>query len=87
MYNLIQSIVVVSSIFLSDSFFYRFEPVHITDKNTIYYKNQQSTVLFALSSFQYIQLSVVFSGGVPYRQPFYKNGLFDMIYALYDYLV
>ena len=86
MYNLIQSIVVVSSIFCP-ILFYRFEPVHITDKNTIYYKNQQSTVLFALSSFQYIQLSVVFSGGVPYRQPFYKNGVFDMIYALYNYLV
>ncbi|KAM7445100.1 hypothetical protein ABFA07_006360 [Porites harrisoni] len=56
-----------------------FEPVHITDKNTIYYKNQQSTVLFALSSFQYIQLSVVFSGGVPYRQPFYKNAYFLVV--------
>ena len=53
---------------------FRFEAVRVTDKNTTYVKCHQNAVVFALSSFQYIQLSIVFSRGAPYRKPFYKSG-------------
>ena len=48
--------------------------MRVTDKNSTYVKCHQNAVVFALSSFQYIQLSVVFSGGAPYRKPFYRSG-------------
>ncbi|XP_022780127.1 probable cation-transporting ATPase 13A3 isoform X4 [Stylophora pistillata] len=56
-----------------------FSAVHVTDKNATYVKCHQNAVLFALSSFQYIHLAVVFSGGAPYRQPFYKSGYFLLV--------
>lgn len=55
--------------------FSRFSAVRVTEKNATYVKCHQNAVLFALSSFQYIHLAVVFSGGAPYRKPFYKSGM------------
>ncbi|KAK2552730.1 Polyamine-transporting ATPase 13A3 [Acropora cervicornis] len=56
-----------------------FEAVHVTNKNEAYIECHQNAVVFALSSFQYIQLSIVFSGGAPYRKPFYKSVYFLIV--------
>lgn len=34
----------------------------------------ENTVVFLVSCFQYLILGVVYSKGLPYRQPIYKNG-------------
>lgn len=34
----------------------------------------ENTVLFLVSCYQYLILGVVYSKGLPYRQPFYTNG-------------
>jgi len=56
--------------------------VHVTDKNATYIKCHQNAVVFALSTFQYIQLSVAFSGGAPYRKPFYKSGKSNVLHVI-----
>ena len=56
--------------------FIRFVPVNlsqITGDDEVLITCHQNSVLFCLSSFQYILLAVAFAKGVPYRQPLFKN--------------
>lgn len=75
---IIQTIVQVGGFYYVQSQSW-FEPVRVTDKDTTYLKCHQNVVVFALSSFQYIQLSIVFSTGAPYRKPFYKSVYFLLV--------
>jgi hypothetical protein len=48
--------------------------------------NYENTVLFLVSSFQYILVAAVFSIGAPYRQPMWSNGTFDERIHIYQLL-
>ncbi|XP_032223526.1 polyamine-transporting ATPase 13A3 [Nematostella vectensis] len=60
-----------------------FVPVNVTSvKNTkdqVQYACHENSVLFAISSFQYILLAVAFSRGKPYRLPIYRNLSFMLV--------
>ncbi|KAJ7394646.1 hypothetical protein OS493_000466 [Desmophyllum pertusum] len=85
-FSLISQIIVQTTVQVAGFYYVKsqpwFEAVHVTDKNGTYVKCHQNAVLFALSSFQYIQLSVAFSGGAPYRKPFYKSAYFLLVVVL-----
>jgi len=86
LFSLISQIIVQTMVQVAGFYYVQsqtwFEAVHVTDKNGTYVKCHQNAVVFALSSFQYIQLSVVFSGGAPYRKPFYKSVYFLIVVVL-----
>ncbi|XP_067049944.1 polyamine-transporting ATPase 13A3-like isoform X4 [Acropora muricata] len=83
LFSLISQIIVQTFIQVAGFYYVQsqtwFEAVHVTNKNESYIECHQNAVVFALSSFQYIQLSIVFSGGAPYRKPFYKSGYFLIV--------
>ncbi|RMX43708.1 hypothetical protein pdam_00006345 [Pocillopora damicornis] len=79
LFSLISHIAVQTVVQVAGFYYVRFSAVHVTEKNATYVKCHQNAVLFALSSFQYIHLAVVFSGGAPYRKPFYKSGYFLLV--------
>ncbi|XP_078374483.1 polyamine-transporting ATPase 13A3-like isoform X2 [Oculina patagonica] len=85
-FSLISQIIVQTMVQVAGFYYVQsqpwFEAVRVTDKNGTYVKCHQNAVLFALSSFQYIQLSVAFSGGAPYRKPFYKSVYFLVVVVL-----
>jgi len=86
LFSLISQIIVQTTVQVGGFYYVQsqpwFEAVRITDKNSTYVKCHQNAVVFALSSFQYIQLSVVFSGRAPYRKPFYKSVYFLLVVVL-----
>lgn len=83
LFSLISQITVQTTVQVAGFYYVQsqtwFEAVHVTNKNESYIKCHQNAVLFALSSFQYIHLSIVFSGGPPYRKPFYKSVYFLLV--------
>ncbi|XP_058970502.2 polyamine-transporting ATPase 13A3 isoform X1 [Pocillopora verrucosa] len=83
LFSLISHIAVQTVVQVAGFYYVRsqswYSAVHVTEKNATYVKCHQNAVLFALSSFQYIHLAVVFSGGAPYRKPFYKSGYFLLV--------
>lgn len=83
LFSLISQITVQTTVQVAGFYYVQsqtwFEAVHVTNKNESYIKCHQNAVLFALSSFQYIHLSIVFSGGPPYRKPFYNSVYFLLV--------
>lgn len=52
----------------------RFVPLNRTVSAPDNLPNYENTVVFSLSSFQYLILAVAVSKGAPFRQPLYTNG-------------
>ncbi|OCT73393.1 hypothetical protein XELAEV_18036370mg [Xenopus laevis] len=50
-----------------------FVPVNVTNPETVHLPNDENTVLFCISGFQYLILAVVLSKGHPFRKPIYTN--------------
>lgn len=50
-----------------------YQPIHLDNADEDMRTSWESTAIFSISCFQYICLSLAFSKGYPFRQPFYTN--------------
>ena len=70
----------------NESLLHRYEP-YISDGETDDTKTFETTVIFAISSLQYLFMAFIFSKGPPYRKPIYTNGKYSICVCPVSYYV